>query len=150
MKNQTPNETLPYGTVDCPCCDKKFDVRKAKAAFIERAGPQEGLVYAMCPTCHETFEAVDSNGRKSMENRCFLNVKNAYRNGVSEKAWAVTTVVTLLCHGENLTSAMREGIDLPRPIYDAIRDGRFRLEGICPFGITGHWVDETEARDDDA
>jgi hypothetical protein len=150
VENQTPNQTHLHQLVDCPCCERAFDVREAKAAFMEPINQQEGLVYAMCPACHSAFEASDFAGQKEMGNRCFLNVKNTDQNGASSKAWALTTAITLLFHGGSIAAAIWEGIDLPRQIYDAIFDGRLRLTGVGPSLITGQWIDELEACDDDA
>lgn len=147
MKNQTPNQPHPDRPVDCPCCGHEFDVRQAKVAFVEPVGPHEGVVYAFCPTCHPTFEASDPAGQKTMANRCFQNVKSDYQTGRLSRDWALTTLITLRFQGWNLADAIWEGVDIPRPLYDAIVDGKLQicLAGPCLF--TGCWVDETEVSD---
>jgi uncharacterized C2H2 Zn-finger protein len=150
VKNQVNDQALPHRLVDCPRCERAFDVREAKATFMEAVNQREGVVYAMCPPCHGAFEASDTAGQKKMGIRCLLNRKKTDQDGASGKAWAITTTITLLCHGGNIAAAIWEGIDLPGPIYDAIFDGRLRLTGVGPFLITGRWVDEMEACDDDA
>lgn len=144
MKHLTHNQNCLDRPVDCPCCERTFDVTDAKGAFIEQFETIdfEGLVYAMCPLCHEAYSAGDAQSRKAMSNRCFLNVKSDHREANLNKSWAVTTYITLYLNNDDLASAIWDGIDLPRPIYDAIVDGRLRICRAGPHLISGYWADE--------
>ena len=103
----------------CPHCERTFDSKKATIAFPGKAKDMKiSLIFALCPECYDTYSLADQSHQTDV-------VKISFNNIVKKRNtdWTVTTSLCLGAHHDDFFNAWRFGIDLPRPIFDAINDG---------------------------
>lgn len=104
----------------CPACKHKYNPLKAEVAFIEDVKDRSvQLVFALCPDCKWCFDLATANERISFANSCFENVK------LSEDplAFTITSSLALEAHKGAFYPAWFFGLDIPRPLFDAIYSG---------------------------
>ena len=154
MKNQVNDQANDQATshelVDCPCCGREFDPKTANATFMEDLSPDVGLVYAMCPTCHHTFEKGAAAVKREMGNRCFLNFKSSLRKDAPSREWSVVGAIALPHQGDPAEGALRFGTYAPLTVIKALLWGELRLEDIWTDMKGRNWVDEMEVGHDNA
>ena len=104
----------------CPCCTNTFDPHHAEMAFIEkRKGHKIGVIYALCPNCTFDFELGTSDSCVELMKKCFANV----RLSEDSAAYTVTTTIALEANGGKFYPAWANGVDIPKPLFDAIDAG---------------------------
>ena len=103
----------------CPHCQSTFDAKEAILSFPGNiTGKKIPLVFALCPDCYDRFKHADANQQVDIIKTSFTNIaKNQHAD------WTVTSSLALDAYSGNFFNAWWHGIDIPRPIFDAINDG---------------------------
>jgi hypothetical protein len=103
----------------CPHCERTFDAKKATIAFPGKAtGMKISLIFALCPECYDTFSLADQSHQTKV-------VKISFNNIVKKRNtdWTVTTDLNLHAYFGDFFEAWWIGLDIPRPLFDAINYG---------------------------
>ena len=103
----------------CPHCKCTFDAKEAFLSFPgKKIGKRISLIFALCPECHDAFNQGNENRKISIRKTSYTNVdKNQHSD------WTVTSSLALNYHFGDFFNAWWQGIDIPRPIFNAINDG---------------------------
>ncbi len=103
----------------CPHCESNFDAKSAILAFPgEITGKTVSAVFALCPTCNDSFDAGNTKQKTEI-------IKASFNNVIVQPNidWTVTSSLALQAHAGNFFNAWCYGVDLPKVVFDAINDG---------------------------
>lgn len=118
-----------YGFGGCCRCECPVDLASQPACLSAQHGHLD-LYFFFCPKCATHLcEA----GIKAQE-RAVSRVAKMAQNALPKRTHlAVTTSIALHAHGGDLVRAYELGIDMPRPVHDAIVSGDADAT-FLPFG----------------
>lgn len=113
----------------CPHCGYTFDAIKATMAFPGKiTGKKISLVFALCPECYDAFSMGAEIQQTEIIKSSFTNVlKNQHTD------WTVTSSLALDANFGDFFNAWWYGIDLTRPIFDAINNGLVEEVAFSPL-----------------
>lgn len=113
-------------TGKCPACNYLFDACTASPAFAE--GHRVLLIYALCPICKGHHDSCTGEERSELAKECFRNFKLSENN----TAYTVTSSLALDVNGGKFIQAWINGVDIPKPLFDAIEAGIVDAYAILP------------------
>jgi hypothetical protein len=118
----------------CPHCKRMFDVRKAILAFPGKfTGNRISLAFALCPDCYDAFKHGNTN-------RQAIIIKTSFTNVVNNRNidWSMTNSIALDTHFGDFFNAWWFGVDIPKPVFDAINNGSVDEVAFSPaWNVTG-------------
>ena len=103
----------------CPHCKRTFDAKKAILAFPGNVtGKKISLAFALCPDCYDAFKHGDTNQQTDIIKTSYINVAND-----QHADWTITSSLALDAYSDDFFNAWWYGLDIPKPVFDAINDG---------------------------
>lgn len=102
----------------CPHCKCTFNAKKATLTFpVNLSGKQISFAFALCPDCYQVFILADKKLKNEIIKTSFTNFKKNQHND-----WTITSSLALVAHSGDFFNAWWYGLDIPKPIFDAINN----------------------------
>lgn len=125
----TPND-YPYGFAGCCRCECAVDLASHPACLSAQHGTVH-LYFFFCPKCAAHLYKVGITAQEQAVSRA---IEKALMAAPRRTHLAVTTSLVLRAHGGDLAKAFEIGVDMPRPLHDAIVSGDAEA-AFLPFGL---------------
>jgi hypothetical protein len=112
----------------CPSCKKAFNPQKATIAFPGVIpGKKISLIFALCPSCYQSFKMGSNTVQIDIVKRSFINLVKTPPADLT-----VTTSLVLDAYSGDFFDAWVYGLDLPQFVFEAINDGLVDAIALLP------------------
>lgn len=113
-----PND-YPYGFAGCCRCECAVDLASQPACLSAQHGAVD-LYFFFCPKCAAHLYKAGTAAQKQV---VFKVTEKALLAMPQRTGLAYTTSLALQAHGGDVVRAYEIGVDMPRPLHDAIVSG---------------------------
>ncbi len=114
----SPND-YPYGYAGCCRCECAVDLASQPACWSVRYCNID-LYFFFCPRCSEHLCNAGTGAQEQAVSRAIEKARGALPRRTH---LAATTSIAIRAHGGDLVKACEIGVDMPRPLHDAIVSG---------------------------